>query len=271
MLAGDVVWGSVGEWVSGTGSIAAVIIAVLSMRRARQSERLSESAVREASRAADGALAAVAEASRARIDDRSAHLAVRIQRTTEDWHYSSAYERLFANNPRPWELEFDQLDLPFYAVEEAPGSLWFKLDGDITNEGTTTTRVRLDGEARFTEAFVDEIRYGEVVDSEVSLAPGDSVRFEWWPGASTTEFLRASRGETDRGRLMLVITGRDLHGRYVDHVFVTGNGRPFQQEPGRPHSWIASPTPIGVTVNRARRTYYALGETLTGPPEDLWG
>jgi hypothetical protein len=203
---------------------------------------------------ADAAREATVEASKARADANAPRLVVQVS----DPAWPPMLDRTRSGMPQANDLrlldtrslhqgELVDSGRTFQFDRDRHLFLWFKLAGSVTNEGSGSARVRLDGEAQFE---------GHRLRDEVVLRPGERKGFEWGTGLALTDW--ADQHEHYRpGRNNLTVTSMDYqeHG-VLDHVYVELGGRALEPEPGVTSGWrITSPESLAVTVYPTRRTY----------------
>lgn len=138
--------------------------------------------------------------------------------------------------------------------------LWFLLRGTVRNEGVSTARVRLDGEANF-----DMQPQG----AEVVMKPGDELTFQWGIGHTAGEWAdRVTSGQAGRGFLTLTVMDYQAHG-VIDHAYVEVGALPLQPTAQQQGLWAysASDEHFRTTVHPVQRTYrWEWGKEGPRPP-----
>lgn len=265
-------------------ALAALAIAALAFGQLRQLKRQVDQAqagVAAASRSADAARDAALEASRARADATAPVVVALIE--APEW--PALLDAVRTSMPGAGELPL--LDLqslrrarlvgqnePFVFPLEGDQFLWFRMSGRLINEGATTARVRLDGEAQFVAPRLENavevqppLSLGTGANRSYALRPGQTAYFEWAAGLTLAQWADASTTPKG-GRGFLVITVMDSreHG-VIDHIFVEMAGRPLESDPDRQGHWrLAGPSSTGITVYPTRRTYRWDWPTSQEPP-----
>lgn len=235
--------------------------------------------------------AAVAEARRARIDDRSPAVTflpeppsrgplLDTQRSqvppAAEWsRIRSAFDEGY--QPPNEEFVFDA---------ERNCLLWFRERAMLINEGTTTARVRIDGPGRFIEGKSavltdrDTVRIPPMVGSplrrEYLLGPGEVALLEWGGGHTLGEWADAHEHPdppNPNGVFFLAVTVFGHHsGGMVDHIFIEAGARPIEPVAGRHEHWrLSKESRLGVTVHPVHRSYLVEGWTPpTHPAADRY-
>lgn len=171
------------------------------------------------------------------------------------------------------------VQVEFVFPEAKDWFLWFKEHAVIINEGATTARVRVEGEAGFVTGQsplcpdLGELAVppscGSADRGEYLLRPGSAARIEWGSGHSLERWSRAhgdARGT--EGHMPLVVTVMSGVGEgVIDKLYLEAGARPLEPVPGRDSHWrIAQDLPYGVSVHPAQRYYLAEGWSPKPPP-----
>jgi hypothetical protein len=179
-------WGDVPAWSAFAISVGALALGVRARHDSRRSADAAEGSLLESRRSADAAEQsviesrrasdaaarsaeaadqAVLEAARARIDDQVAR--VTVESEDPQWpplinpHLSAAGQtQLFDSMTLHASPQVGQEDLVF--PERADQLMWFTTHGIVTNEGRSTTRIRIMGD-------------GEFFEGESHLLPGELI------------------------------------------------------------------------------------------------
>jgi hypothetical protein len=265
-------------------ALAALAVATLAFRQLGQLKRQVDQAevgVAAASRSADAARDAALEASRGRADS-TAPLVVAL---VESPQWPAFLDAVRTSMPGGGELPLLAVESLHRARMVAEGErfvfpvdaqqlLWFRMSGTLTNEGATTARVRLGGEAQFVAGRSEEgvavhvpLGLGSGVTKTYALRPGQTACFEWAAGLTLGRWAEASASpQGGRGFLEITVTDSREHG-VIDHIFVLIAGRPLQPDPQRDGQWrLVGPESLGLTVYPTRRTYRWDWPTTQEPP-----
>ncbi|WP_433605209.1 hypothetical protein ACQP2P_26720 [Dactylosporangium sp. CA-139114] len=287
------------EWiqiVSAVGAVAAAVAAASAARSGRAAARTAakqlpelqqqveinaaqakaaEEQVGLAQEMLKASTAMVAEAARARTDERAPLVVALLEVPKWPPLIDATRDRM------PYEGELRLLDHRCLAQSEAAspaqifarngerkGLLWFQTRGVLINEGATTARVRLDDDAQFVEETAAR--------RERLLRPGEVAQFEWGAGHTIAEWAEA-REKPDPpnplGACFMTITVFDSfeHGIF-DHIHVVMSGRPIVSVDGSfDEVRLASresEADMGVTVFPTRRTYRSDGPRRDPLPWD---
>jgi hypothetical protein len=154
--------------------------------------------------------------------------------------------------------------------EQEQWFMWFITRGMLINEGRSTARVRLDGEARFIDGE-SELAPGEkilcppsvgswhgpsYISREHLLRPGEKALFEWAIGHQ----LKAWADKHDQGAppecsFVVAVFDSTEHG-VIDRIKVELGARPLEPVPTRQGHWrLTSQQNTGVTVWPTVREY----------------
>jgi hypothetical protein len=265
-------------------ALAALAVATLAFGQLLQLQRQvdqAEAGVAAASRSADAAREATLEASRARADSTAPVVVALVEAPQWPAFLDSIRTSMPGGGDLPL-LAVESLrrartvaeDERFVLPVDAQQLLWFRTSGTLTNEGATTARVRLDGEARFVAGRSEEglavrvpLGLGSGVTKISALRPGQTACFEWAAGLTLGQWAEASTStEGGRGFLVVTVTDSREHG-VIDHIFVLMGGRPLQPVPQRDGQWrLVGRESMGLTVYPTRRTYRWDWPTTQDPP-----
>lgn len=242
----------------------------------QRSVEAAEAGTKAALHTAGAARAAVVESARSRSDARAPSVVALLEpvRWPPLWDRSrhgipDANElRLLDSMSIHRSVELDGSE-EFLFEQDAETFLWFRMRGLLVNEGRTSARVRLDGEARFLEEhspFQSEFAMGTVqaqppasprlpaqvgtyvpesgLSAEYVLRPDEEAVFEWAAGHTLREWADAHADPApngrpnDNGRMFFSITVFDYAASGVtEWIFVEAAGRPIEPVPGRGASW----------------------------------
>jgi hypothetical protein len=252
-------------WTAGTAAVGTMVVL------AYQGWQIQESATVSAQAVVVGQAAAV-EAEKQRLDIKGPR--VRVSMNPPDWPPSGA-RRYVGSDPG---------QLPMDLVYRLPRSqddqvcLW--ADGEVSNEGTQTVDIELQGVRLFIEVpgvpgeTPGRSPWGEPATYRRALAPGESLRFRLQGQAAVTEWIsnhnaleanRSRTGTPDDPAIPLaagidatIIADDGDDNGVIDTWTLVLTGQPLEPVPGEASSWrITRPgIPITVKAGRRRRRYW---------------
>lgn len=272
---------AVATMVSAFAALAVAALALGQLRQLKRQVDQAEVGVAAATRSADAARDAALEASRARADATAPIVVALIE--APEW--PAWLDTVRTSMPGGGELPL--LDVQslhrsrpvgeresFAFPLEGNQFLWFRMSGRLVNEGATTARVRLDGEAQFVARRLENdvevqppLSLGTGANRSYVLGPGQTACIEWAAGLTLAQWAEASTTpKGGRGFLTVTVMDSREHG-VIDHVFVQMAGRPLEIDPDRHSNWrLGGPESIGLTVYPTRRTYRWDWPTAKEPP-----
>ncbi len=184
----------------------------------------------------------------------------------------------------------------FVFDQDAGAFLWFRMRGLLVNEGRSSARVRLDGEAQFIEenspfeqrptaiaasrstrpprlpAQVGTYVPKSGLSAEYVLRPGQEAVLEWASGHTLKEWSEAyeqPNPPNPKGRLFFSVTVFDYFGGGVtDWIFIEAAGRPIEPVPGRNASWRLAAQNTMATVAYPNVRHYKADKQA--PPTPPW-
>jgi hypothetical protein len=269
-------WSYAGTVISAVAAALLMAFGVYQLVKLRRQVILGKESVEAALRAADAAQDAVRETARVRIDDQAPRVIALAEPPQWPPHVDRTRTHMpFANEPRMLdaatfhgsaEAGKEEFNFP----EQEQWFMWFITRGILINEGKTTARVRLDGEARFIEGessllpgqkvpcppSIGSFHGPEYIAREHVLRPGEVALFEWAAGHQ----LKAWAEKHDQSQppaCVLTVTVFDSteHG-VIDRIKIELGARPLEPVPRRQGHWRLSGHPAtGVTVWPTSREY----------------
>lgn len=269
-------WSYLGTTISAVTALLFVGFGVYQLVKLRKQVILTADSVDAAKRAAEAAKQAALETARARIDDQ----APRTIALMESPQWPPRVSRNRANMPYANELRmFDAQSLhgaaeagsdDYIFPEQEQWLMWFITRGVLFNEGRTTARVRLDGEARFIEGestlvpgekipcppIVGSYHGPDYIAREHLLRPGEIALFEWAYGHQLKAWA-AKHGQGTPPVCELTVTVFDsAEYGVLDRIRIELGAWPLEPVPGRQGHWrLVSDPHTGVTVWPAKREY----------------
>jgi hypothetical protein len=269
-------WSYLAATISAITAVLFVAFGVYQLIKLRKQVILSSDSVDAAKRAADAAQEAARETARVRIDEQAPRVLAVMERA--QWpprvsrgrtHMPQANEvRMFDSRSLHGAAEAGADDYIF--PEQEQWLMWFTTRGVLINEGRSTARVRLDGEARFIEGEStlvpgEKILCPPVVGSshgpdyivrEHLLRPGETALFEWADGHQLKEWAaKYDQGTPPECVLQVTVFDSTEHG-VLDRIKVELGARPLEPVPSRQGHWrLASEFHMGVTVWPTHREY----------------
>jgi hypothetical protein len=286
--------GQVIQSIAAAATLALAIVAFWQIQIAKRQVTASEEAASAASDSAKAAKESVREASRGRTEARAPSVICLLE--TPLWPPLLDVNR--RSMPYANELRLlDQLsiqrsrlvgqDEEFVFSQDADSFLWFRCQGLLINEGVSSARVRLDGEARFiassspfasahTELPIPAQVGTYVPESglfaEYVLRPRQEAVFEWAAGHTLSEWADAhSRPNppNPNSALFFSVTVFDHFEEGVtDWIFIVTAGRPLQPIAGRNASWRLAPK--GCMASMAYRNVRHYMADKLDPPVPPW-
>ncbi len=311
-------WANVGVAV-GTAALAAVTFWLARQSRTsieearkqteinRRAVKAAEEGTRAALESAGAARDAVVESARARSDARAPSVVALLEPVRwPPWWDTSRPGMPYGDDLRLLDPLSIQRSAELAGSEEfmfeqdAETFLWFRMRGLLVNEGRTSARVRLDGEARFLEehspfqfvvggdgahrlpteilrlpAQVGTYTPESGLFAEYVLRPNEEAVFEWAAGHTLREWADAYNDPTPsgrpnlNGRLFFSVTVFDYSASGVtDWIFVEAAGRPIEPVPGRGASW--RPSSSGSMAHVAYPNVRHYQEDKLPPPTPPW-
>ncbi|MFD5922992.1 hypothetical protein ACFVYP_40965 [Kitasatospora sp. NPDC058201] len=268
-------WADLGTTLAAVATLVLVGFGAWQLKALGRQVRLGREATDAAVRAADAAQAAVKESARARIDAAAPRIVV----LAEEPAWPPFIDRTRPSMPyRNGVRMFDSMAL--HAVEVAGRSdwvfpehdqflMWFRLRAVVTNEGTSTARIMLNGEGRFIEDESPLIPgrtlpcppvVGVTGDSylgrEHALRPGESGLFEWAVGVHLGQWAadRTSEVATSISMQLSSVDGYSV----MDSIQLELSGSPLEHVPQREGHWRLSDragSSVNVTAHQTYRRY----------------
>lgn len=288
----------VGTFVAAVANIGLVIFAVVQLVLLRRQVMLSQDqtkaaadTVEAARQSVEASRAAVVESARVRIDERAPQVVALME--PPQWpplvdNSRSAMPQ--ANELRLWDPRSVAQSVeaptksPFVFDRDKYWFMWFRVNGVLVNEGASTARVRLDGEAHFVEGRSTLLPGEHVIPTppsvgtpdrnEYLLRPGEAALFEWAFGHTLEEWADAYEhadppNPYSYGQLVVTVFDYFEHG-VVDYIFIETGGRPLTPVPRTQGQWTVPPdkaeVDLGMTVYPTRRTYRMEPRNDAPPP-----
>jgi hypothetical protein len=269
-------WAYLATAISALTAVIFVAFGVYQLIKLRAQVILTSDSVEAAKRAADAAQEAARETGRVRIDEQ----APRVLTVMEHAQWPPRISRSLTHMPNANEPRmFDSQTLhgapaaggdDFIFPEAEQRLLWFILRGVLINEGHSTARVRLDGEARFIEGestlvpdrkilcppIVGSPQGVAYIGREHLLRPGEIALFEWAEGYQLKEWAaRHDQADIPHNNLQVTVFDSTEYG-VLDRTKVELSGRPLEPVPNRQGHWqITSERHVSVNVWPAQREY----------------
>lgn len=280
---------SLSDSIQAAAALATLALAAAAYWQARSAGKQAAAATRQASateRAVEAATEGSREAARARVDTHSPNLVL----LPEPPSLSPLLDRHRSGMPQASDLRLlsshslhqseDPTGKEFVFPEAKDWFLWFRERAIIINEGSTTARIRISGEAAFLEsatALLPDLgvipkppAVGPPDRNEHLLLPGTACLFEWAGGHTLGRWAEAYEHPNPpgpSGRLTLTVTAFGTQGA-IDHVYCEARAFPIEPVPGRGSAWrLASDPRFGFTVYPTQRRYP--GDT-SDPPTPPW-
>jgi len=273
---------SIEDWVQVAAAGATLALAVAAFSQIATSKRQA----RASEKATGVSQEALREALRSRIDARSPSVVPLPEPSSRtpllDRHRKGMP---MANDLRLLSAEsLHRCEVPTgeYAFPEAEHwFLWFKERAALVNEGPTTARVRLSGEADFVASSTTLLpdlgelpvpaQVGPDGRREYLLSPGSAAVFDWGSGHSLGEWADAHKNPNPPNRnaatFLTVTVTTPAGGGVVDHLYMEAGARPIEPVPGRDGQWrLKEGFDFGVTVYPTQRTYLAESSGPQPPP-----
>lgn len=278
----------VGTAVSGAATIVLVVFGIfqyVALRRqvtlthesviaAQQAVDAANRSVEAARDAVDVALLSVRETARARIDQQAS----RVITVMENPQWPPRITR--ASNWQPQILRVQRLlTIPSSGIageqeyafpQDNDYLMWLVVQGIVVNQGATTARITLGGEARFIEGDTPLLPgvhlytppiVGEYHTSDHEylnlchmLRPHETALFEWGIGFRLHEWI--ARDDIDATRSLEIVARDPSGGGIKDRTKIDASARPLVEVPGRTGVWkLAKEAATGVTIWPTEREY----------------
>ncbi len=269
-------WAYLATAISALTAVIFVIFGVYQLIKLRTQVILTSDSVDAAKRAADAAQEAARETARVRIDEQAPRVLV----VMEHAQWPPRISRNRTRMPQANEVRmFDTQSLhgaaeagtyDFIFPEQEQWLLWFIIHGVLINEGHSTARVRLDGEAHFIEGestlvpgvkipcppIVGSPQGAGYIAREHLLRPGEAALFEWAEGYQLKDWAaRHDEPDLPHNNLQVTVFDSTEYG-VLDRIRVELGGRPLEPVPSRQGHWqITSDRHVSVNVWPTQREY----------------
>ena len=273
--------------VAAVANVGLVIFAVVQLVLLRRQVELSQDqtkaaadTVEAAQQSVEASRAAVVESARVRIDERAPRVVALME--PPQWPPlvdNSRSAMPLADELRLWDPRSVAQSTeasakgPFVFDRDKHWFMWFRVNGVLVNEGASTARVRLDGEARFIEGSTSLLPAEHAIPTppsvgtpdrkEYLLRPGEAALFEWAFGHTLEEWADAYENAdppnpNSYGHLVVAVFDYFEHG-VVDYIYIATGGRPLVPIPRTQGQWMVpherTEVDLGMTVYPTRRTY----------------
>lgn len=269
-------WSYLATAISAFTAVIFVAFGAYQLFKLRKQVILTGDSVDAAKRAANAAQEAARETARVRIDEQAPRVIALMESPQWPPRVSSGRANMpYANELRLLDPQSVQSAVTTGAEEYIfPGQeqwlLWFIDRGVLINEGDSTARVRLDGEARFVDGESplvpdEKIPYPppvgafhgpDYISREHLLRPGKVALFEWAYGHQLKEWAdKRDQGTPPICTLTIAVFDSTEYG-VVDHIKVELGARPLEPVAGKQAHWrLVSNPRAGVTVWPTTREY----------------
>jgi hypothetical protein len=287
-------WTNLASIAASLGTLVLAAFATYQILALRKQVRLTEASlevsqrslteaarsVEVASKSADAAREAVVEATRARVDER-APLVVTWTRKPEWPPFIDRLRSELSPQGLPRILEHRtsagrvSASNEFIFPEDQDLLLWFLVCGIVRNEGRSSARVMLGGEARFVE---DEAKVFEgiavkpppvtgeyhfpsqgYVGQRHVLGPGEAAMFEWAAGHPLKDWAAKQKTDIPCESELFVTSHDTTEVGTLDRTRLVLGARPLRPIEGREGHWgLTAIAETGITTYRTIRTYQSL-------------
>lgn len=288
----------IGTFVAAVANVGLVVFAVVQLVLLRRQVTLSQDQTKAAAdtvaaarESVEASRAAVVESARVRVDERAPRVVALME--SPQWpplvdNSRSAMPQ--ANELRLWDSRSVAQSAeastkgPFVFDKDKHWFMWFRVNGVLVNEGASTARVRLDGEAHFIEGSTSLLPAEHAIPTppsvgtpdrkEYLLRPGEAALFEWAFGHTLEEWADAYENADppnpySYGQLVVTVFDYFEHG-VVDYIYIETGGRPLLPVPGARGQWMVphekTDVDLGMTVYPTRRTYRTEPRNDAPPP-----
>lgn len=269
-------WSYMATTISAITAVVFVAFGVYQLFKLRRQVILSVVSVDAAKRAADAAQEAARETARVRIDEQAPRVLAVMESPQWPPRVSRNLTHMpYANEPRMFDSQTlhgaAQAGADAYIFpEQDQWFLWFITRGVLINEGRSTARVRLDGEARFIEgesALVPDEKIScpptvgtfhgpSYIAREHLLRPGEKALFEWAIGHQLKEWADRHEQETPPDCSLTVVVFDSTEHGVLDRIKVELGARPLEPVYTRQGHWrLTDESGTGVTVWPTKRKY----------------